>query len=211
VSAETASLLIATNPVFVYLLALGFLGERLRVAKVAGLALAFVGVYGLIRFQNGELGDTYLLHALVVLIAPLSWAGATVIGKPITVRRDPLLFTMAAMGIGSLPYALALMVGAGETHGILGTLPRIGWIALAHLSLGCSIVGYGIWFWALRTLPASSVAAFVFLNPPLTILFGIVWGTDAFHWSLVLFGLVVLSGVALSAGVLRPRSREPEA
>ncbi|MBD3237448.1 MAG: EamA family transporter [Candidatus Eisenbacteria bacterium] len=85
VPAETASLLISTNPLFVYLLALLFLGERLRRAKVAGLALALLGVYGLIGFQNGSLaseliGRSFIAHALVVLLAPLSWAAATVIG-----------------------------------------------------------------------------------------------------------------------------------
>ncbi len=206
VPAGTASLLIATNPIFTYLLALALLGERVRWAKAAGLGLAFLGVYGLVRLQNGQFGGTYFIHALVVLLAPLSWALATVIGKPVTTRRDPLLFTAAATGIGSLPFLPMLALGTGDAHGVLARLTQTGWIALVHLSLGCTIIGFAAWFWALRHLSASSVAAFVFLNPPFTLLFGIVWGTEAFHWSLALFGAVILAGVALSSGVLRPPS-----
>jgi drug/metabolite transporter (DMT)-like permease len=207
VPAATASLLIATNPIFTYLLALALLSERVRWSKVVGLALAFLGVYGLVRFQNGQLGGTYLIHALVVLLAPICWALATVISKPVTTRHDPLLFTFAAMGIGSLPFLVTLVLGIGDAHGVLARLTQTGWIALVHLSLGCTIIGFAAWFWALRHLPASSVAAFVFLNPPFTLLFGIVWGTEAFHWSLAVFGAVILAGVALSSGGLQPARR----
>lgn len=203
VPAGTASLLIATNPVFVYLLAVAFLDERIRRTKVLGLALAFGGVWGLVQFQHGQFGGTYVRYALVILLAPLAWALATVAGKPVMGRRDPLLFTMAATGMGSLPYLAVLATGGGATHEALGSLSQTGWIALVYLSLGCTVFGYLVWFWALRHLSASSVAAFVFLNPPLTMLFGIIWGTEAFHWSLLVFGLVVLAGVALSAGVVR--------
>ncbi len=207
VPAATASLLISTNPVFVYVLALAFLGERFQRRKIVGLAVAFLGVYGLLQFQNGRFGETYLLHAVVVLLAPLAWALATVISKPVARHRDPLLFTMASMGIGSLPFFVALLAGSGSTPEVLAVLPRTGWLALVHLSLGCTILGYGVWFWALRHMPASSVAAFVFLNPPLTMLFGIVWGREAFHWSLVVFGIIVLTGVALGSGLLLRRRR----
>lgn len=204
VPAATASLLIATNPVFTYMMAIALLGEHVRWPKIAGLALAFLGVYGLVRFQNGQFGGTYLIHALVVLLAPICWGLATVIGKPVTTRRDPLLFTFAATGIGSLPFLVTLALGTGDAHGVIDRLTQTGWIALVHLSLGCTILGNAVWFWALRHLSASNVAAFVFLNPPFTVLFGILWGTEAFHWSLAVFGAVILAGVALSAGVLQP-------
>lgn len=204
VPAETASLLIATNPIFTYLFALGLLGERVRWVKAAGLALAFLGVYGLVRAQDAQFGQSYIVYALVVLLAPIAWALGTVLSKPVTERHDPVLFTFAATGIGSLPFLAWLALGLGDTHATIAGLTGTGWAALVHLSLGCTIIGFAMWFWALRRLPASSVAAFVFLNPPLTLVFGLVWGTETFHWSLAVFGAVILLGVALSAGVLRP-------
>jgi drug/metabolite transporter (DMT)-like permease len=103
----TASLIIAMNPVFTLVLALLFLGERARALKIAGMAVAFLGVYLLIRTQQQAFGDGYLPYALVVLLAPLAWAIATVVGKPITARTDPLLLTFASMALGSLPFAVA--------------------------------------------------------------------------------------------------------
>jgi drug/metabolite transporter (DMT)-like permease len=201
----TASLIVAMNPVFTLVLAMLFLGERARALKIAGMAVAFLGVYLLVRTQQHAFGAGYLPYALVVLLAPLAWAIATVAGKPVTARSDPLLLTFASMGLGSLPFGVALATGAGGVHAILTTLPATGWIALAHLTILCTLVGFAIWFWALQHLSASTVAAFVFLNPPFAEVFGFIWGTEAFHWSTVVFGAVTLLGVAMSADVLRPR------
>jgi drug/metabolite transporter (DMT)-like permease len=205
----TASLIITMNPVFTFILAVLFLRERASLTKVAGLAVSFLGVYLLIHAQDAAFGRAYLLSALVVLIAPLAWASSTVAGKPIAERMDPLLLTFAATGIGSLPSFVLLLVNAGGVHRIIATLPPVGWAAFLHLSILCTLVGFAVWFWALRRLPASTVAAFVFLNPPLTALFGAVWGTERLHWATAAFGAVILAGVALSSGFLDRRGSAP--
>jgi drug/metabolite transporter (DMT)-like permease len=199
----TASLIISMNPIFTLLLALAFLGERARVAKLLGMAIAFLGVFLLIRSQQAEFGRTYLPYALVTLLAPLTWAIGTVVGKPLTVRTDPLLLTFTSMGLGSLPFGVALAAGFGGVHRTLATMPATGWLALAHLTILCTIVGFAVWFWALKHLAATTVAAFVFLNPPFAEIFGFIWGTEPFTWSPIVFGAVTLLGVAISAGLLR--------
>lgn len=203
----TASLVIALNPVFTFLLALLLLGERARWTRLAGMALSFLGVYLLVSYQGSAFGGGYTPYALVTIAAPLSWALATVLGKPVTERSDPLLVTFVATGLGSLPFLIGLGAGTEGVHDVLRSLTATGWIALIHLSVNCTIIGFAVWFWALRRLPASTVAAFVFLNPPMTAAFGILWGTEAFHWSTVVFGSVTLAGVALSSGVLRRTRR----
>ncbi len=203
----TASLIIAMNPVFTLLLAVAFLGERLRWNKVLGFLVAFLGVYLLVREQRGSFGSGYELYALVVLLAPLSWAIASVAGKPATARTDPMLLSTVATGLGSLPFLGTMILGTGGVHEVLRNLTLTGWAALIHLSVLCTILGFAAFFWALGKLPASTVAAFVFLNPPLTAAFGTLWKTEAFHWSTVVFGSLTLAGVALSSGVLTRRLR----
>jgi drug/metabolite transporter (DMT)-like permease len=198
----TASLIISMNPVFTFLLAVAFLGERLRWSKVLGFLVALLGVFLLVRTQKGTFGSGYEIYALVVLLAPLTWACATVLGKPATGRTDPMLLSITATGLGSLPFLGTMILGTGGVHAILRDLTPVGWAALAHLSVLCTIVGFAAFFWALGKLPASSVAAFVFLNPPLTAIFGAIWRTEAFHWSTVAFGAVTLAGVALGSGIL---------
>jgi drug/metabolite transporter (DMT)-like permease len=203
----TASLIITMNPVFTYLLALALLDERVQWTKILGLAVSFLGVYLLVSVQNRQYGNGYSLAALVVLSAPLFWATATVMGKPVTADHDPLLLTFAATGAGSLPFFVLLAAGTGGTHALIRSLAPVGWIAWIHLSVLSTLLGFAVWFRALRALPASTVSAFVFLNPPLTSLFGLIWGTETFHWSTAVFGSITLAGVALSAGILRRPGR----
>ena len=47
-------------------------------------------------------------------------------------------------------------------------LDLAGWGALLYLSLPCTVLGFALWTWLLRHLPASTVGFTVFLNPPLT-------------------------------------------
>lgn len=200
----TASLITVTNPVFTLLLALLFLHERTRPARLAGLALAFVGVFLLVDAEEALHGADYWTYALVGLTAPLVWAVSTVMTKPLTARIEPFLLTAACLTAGSLPFFAALVLGLGQAQATLAAMPPLGWAAFLHLSLLCTLLGFGVWNWALRHLQASTVAAFVFLNPPLTSLFGMLWGTEEPTWETLLYGSIILAGVALST---RPARR----
>lgn len=198
VPAGTASLLIAMNPFFTYILALAVKQESQHWRKTAGLVISFTGVYLLIRSQGRAFGAGYWLHALSVLAAPVSWAIATVIGKPLVVRESPLRVTYISLTIGSIAFLILAPLDQ-EVREAVVRFTVIDWIALGHLSIMCTVVGFAIWYMALRRLPASSVAAFVLLNPPLTIAFGPVWGTDRPSSSVLIYGAWILAGVILSS------------
>jgi len=197
VPAGTASLIISTNPLFTYLIALVVRQESHRWRKTAGLILSFTGVYLLLRAQGRAFGPGYGIHALSVLAAPFMWAVATVVGKPVVGREAPLRVTYLSLAVGSSLF-LGLAPFDRDLREALGRFSAEDWFALGHLSLMCTVVGFAIWYAALRRLPASSVAAFVLLNPPLTIGFGPLWGTDRPSASVLGFGAWILAGVILS-------------
>ena len=197
VPAGTASLLIAMNPLFTYLLALAIRQEHHRRRKTAGLILSFVGVYFLLRSQGRTFGPGYGLHALSILAAPFSWAIGTVVGKPLVTRESPVRVTYLSLAVGSLPFLL-FMPFDRTLRQAMGGFSATDWFAVIHLSLLCTILGFVVWYAVLRKLPASSVAAFVLLNPPLTIAFGPLWGTDRPTGAVLGFGAWILAGVILS-------------
>lgn len=197
VPAGTASLLIAMNPLFTYALALVTRQETHRVRKSLGLLLSFVGVYLLLITQGRSFGPGYGLRALAVLGAPLSWAIATIVAKPLVTRESPLGVTYLSLAVGSVPFLLI----APFDHTLrlsIGAFTLEDWFAITHLSLFCTIIGFAIWYASLRRLPASSVAAFVLLNPPMTIAFGPLWGTDQPTGAVIGFGAWILAGIILS-------------
>jgi drug/metabolite transporter (DMT)-like permease len=208
VPAGTASLLISTNPLFTYLFALAIRQERQRWRKTAGLLLSFVGVYLLLRAQGRSFGAGYSDHALATLAAPFSWAIATVVGKPLVTRESPLRVTYLALAIGSAAF-VPLSLADASTREAVVRFAATDWVALAHLSIACTIVGFAIWYAALRHLPSSSVAAFVLLNPPLTLAFGPLWGTDRPTASVIGYGVWILAGVLLSTWRVPERPARP--
>lgn len=168
VSAGVASLIVASMPVTAALLSGAVLKERIGGAKAAGIGLALAGVAVLVLGGTGaDLEVRSLGGALAVAMAPLSFAVYTVIAKPLVPRYGALGLTAATMILGTAllaPFALWTA---------LGDLPRLSaadWGWLAFLGVGCSAFAYWVWFRALQVLDASSVAAWVYLVSPVSLL-----------------------------------------
>lgn len=197
VPAGTAALLIATNPFFTYLIALCVRQEGFAWRKTLGLLVSFAGVYLLLRSQGRSFGAGYLVHAVALLGAPVAWAAATVMGRPLVQRESPLRVLFLSLSVGSI-----FLVPVACLDQTLIHAARLwhwaDWAWLFHLSVMCTIVGYSIFYAALRHLPASSVAAFVLLNPPLTLAFGQLLRTEHLSSSLLGFGALILLGVLVS-------------
>jgi O-acetylserine/cysteine efflux transporter len=189
----TAALIIALNPAFTAVLARVFLKEDLGARKVVGLVLALVGVFVVIRFGTEKPVDwPYLSSALLLALAPLSWACYTVIGRRLPGAADAFDTTYAVLFLGSLPVVALATPALGRT---LVTHPGALGAAL-YLAVPCSLVGYAGWIWALKRLPAGEVAAFVFLNPPLANLWAWIFEGARLRPPFLLGAVVLLVGVA---------------
>lgn len=198
-----ASLTSALVPLFVMLLAAAFLGERLTRRRVAAFLIAVSGLV-VIAAGKGDAGSVaeYGRVIAVTALAPLSWSLYSIVSKPVTAAGEPLLWTYLTIAAGSLPL-LAIAPWAGGPE--LLALPAAGWAALLYLSILCTLLGYAVWVWLLRYLPASTVGFTVFLNPPLTTLSKLalslafpavfLWRMNASEW---LGGGLALAGLALA-------------
>jgi len=193
VPSGTAALIIALNPAFTAVLARLVLGESFRPRKTLGLLLALVGVFVVIRFGSDRpVGWPYLSSALLLALAPLSWALYTVIGRRMPAAADALDTTYALLFVGGLPLVAfatpqlvkALVVDPGAL------------VSALYLALPCTLFGYAAWIWALKRLPAGEVAAFVFLNPPLATLWAWLFENQPLRPPFVIGALVLLVGVA---------------
>jgi len=203
-----AALIITLNPVLTFVLAVLLRQERFSMPRAAGLTLAFAGVWQVVVYGAGRaVHGAYLIDALVLTLAPLSWTLYTVAGKHLfgDAKRgegpSPITVTYLTLAIGALPTVpIALLyrpLQSATAH-----WEPVRWAAALFLGLACSLLGYTLWNIALKRLPATHVTAFVFLNPPLAILFEWLWFGSVPSWGLLLGGAFVLVGVYLCIGEL---------
>ena len=207
VPAPLASLLTGLSPLFLLLLGAAFLGEPLTGKKLLGFGVALLGLVAIAR-ARGPLSPGALGPMATAALAPLFWAVHTALSKPASRAVSPAVWTALYLVAGGAPL-LALLPWAGGAE--LFQLDLGGWAAVLYLSVCCTLLGFLLWSWLLRHLPASSVGLTVFLNPPLTLASKALLSTLfpatfllAVSGLEVLGAAVVLSGVALA--LWRPRA-----
>ena len=197
-----AALTISLNPLFMMALGSIILGERLTSRRWLGFFISLGGLV-MVSLGKGGGGVTYPLLVAVTAVAPLSWVFYSILGKPIHEEGSPLLATFLSLILGSLPLLLGLSPRLlGKAWGMsLGQ-----WGLLGFLSILCTIVGFALWNWLLKHLPASTVGFTVFLNPPLATLFSYLFLGKIPAALQILGGAVLLAGIFLA---LTGKQREP--
>ena len=193
-SAVSASLIHKTLFIWVALIALPFLGERLGKIQWAALGLLLVGNFFLGAWQQLTFGTGELL----IFIATLLWAVENIIAKRALRQMSSLLVASARMILGSALLLVAVIAQGGLA--ILGNLSfeQWGWTVLAAVLL----LGYVIsWYAALQRAPATVVASLLVPASLVTSLLSLIFLGKALTATEILSSvIVVLAVVALVWG-----------
>jgi len=195
-----AALLYAMTPVFVFLLGVWRREERATPRKLAGIAIAFVGVV-VVLLSRGQLAGTAasrsgLLGDLLVLLAVAAWAIYVVFGKGYVGRYGVVTTTGLTVVLGTLLYLpLGLLLSrAGDFQ----ALSPVGWASVGYLVLMTSVLSYLIYYWALGREDATRVAIWSNTQPVLTALLAWAVYRDPLTGAFVAGGVLVIAGVFLT-------------
>jgi len=204
-SAVNTGWLIGVIPIWSAILAAIFLHERFTGLRVAGLVLGLAGA--LLVVTRGQVsGATLALPStrgdLLVLVSTVNWAIYTVMARGLVSRVGALPATAGAMFAGWLLLLPFFFAGGGMSA--YAHLSTRAWLAVVCLGIGCSGLGYLLWYAALERLAASQVAAFLYLEPLVTLAAAWAWLGEPVGVVTIVGGLLVLAGVAL---VQRPAGR----
>ncbi len=203
-----SSLIIATGPITILLLARAQRLELLTVNKLLGMVLSFSGV-ALLAFEKGiSLHAGTLKGDLITFAGSSSFACYTVLSKRIAPKYDTISMNMYLYVTGAmLVLPLAIWRGLRLDWAAVGWQ---GWSGLLYLAVFGSVLAYLIYFWALRHLAASRLAAFTYIQPVLATLLGVwILGEEMTH-NLLGGGALVLVGVYLAERRPRRKSADGE-
>jgi drug/metabolite transporter (DMT)-like permease len=196
----------ASVPIWVAILAIWLAqSERATGLRIVGIALGIVGV-GVLTGAQPETDRWAVAGTLAVVAASVSYALASLLLQRQAERLDPLTLSTTTM-VGAT--ATLLPFGIAQAP---GDLP--GWEAAgAVLALGLAGTGAGILiFMTIISDYGSFRAGLVTYLLPVTALFYGAFLLDEQITGWMIVGLLlILSGVALGSGVLRPARAPKEA
>ena len=160
-TAPGAAFIQKTMFVWVALLAVPLLGERLGWAQVGAIGVLVVGQIALVPLSGVTWGGGETLIAL----ATVGWSLEIVVARRLLKAMPTELVALGRMGIG-LVVLVGYVLATGRGGALLGLgVAGWGWALLTGLILA----GYvATWFAALRRAPASLVTAILVVAAPLT-------------------------------------------
>ncbi len=204
-SAVGATLMQATIPLWTGTLALAFQQERARTARLAGLALGFLGILVLVASRGDGLGSP-AGNALIATNA-LCYAGFLVLGRRVVPRLGPVLVFAWAFALGALmvlPYSVPTALAEDWA-----AVPSRVWYALAYILFAATIIAHGINVIALKYTQSSTVAGLIYLQPVVGAALAVALLGEKPGVLALVAATLVLGGVTLVARAARADAREP--
>ncbi len=188
------AVIIYTFPLWVALLSPPVLGSRLGPAHWTAVGVGFVGVVLVSQPWLAGASSVSVPRLLELLGAAVSWAGATVAFQrrfPPSALARANLYQLAG---GAATLAVASLALAGVPHP--APSPDL-WIAVLWLGLFGTAFAYGVWFFLLRSVHASSLSADAFLVPLVALALSVLFDGERLSAVQVAGAALVLIGIYL--------------
>ena len=172
VPSNIAAVLNATVPIWTLLLTMAIERRRAMLITTAGVLIAFAGVVLVVITQGEGAGAaqapvSLVGGTLIITIATLSYAVATVIAKAKLRGLDPIGLATTQLTLASLmlvPFALAGAHPSALHAGPIG--------AIAVLGFAGSGIAYLLYYRLLPVISATQLAAVTYIIP----IWGVFWG-----------------------------------
>jgi len=192
IQAINAAIIQKTLVIWVALLAIPFLKEKISAVQILAIGILF----GANVMVGGFKGFTFSAGELMILAATILWAIENVIAKKVLKTVDPDIVTGARMGIGSLILFLASLITNPKTVSNLLILNSMQyfWLILTALAL---FVYVSVWYRALKLAPAITVTAVLVASTLVTNILSAVFITHSWKLQLTQQGILMILGVSL--------------
>lgn len=196
ISPGAASLIIATIPIQIVILAVIFLKEKIGLIKILGIIIALSGVLVISIWgkKDVSLEIEYIFGAVAVLIAAVMGALYTIIGKKLLDRYSGLSLTVYAMLLGSI--GLTPFIN-NSLFDQVSKMSINGWFAVLFLGVFSTVVGYVIWYIALKIKTASEISIYLYMIPILSTIFSYFMFREVITLMFIFGGVLVITGLII--------------
>lgn len=196
VGSGLAALLVATEPMFILVLAWAMGQQKISRLSALGLGLGVLGVAVLTGAELTVKGSS-LVALLAVLLGSFAWSAGVVISPKVKLPSD-------ALGRTALPTicgAVMLLAAAGltgefhSTHWASISVKSIS--GLAYLIVFGSIIAFTAYTWLLQRCPPALVATHTYANPVVAVFLGWLLASEPLTSRVVLASVAILGAIVL--------------
>lgn len=194
-----SAVLVTITPIIVVIVSALFLKERITLNKGLGIFLGFVGTVGLILFgaETRQNAPNIPLGNFLFIINATSYGAYLVVVKKLIEKYHPFTLMKWLFTIGVLINLPLTLPEALEIE--WATIPLWAYGSVAFVVIGTTFLTYLFNIFALTELKASSVGAFVYMQPLVGILFALFSGKDELTLVKIAAMVFVLAGVYLAS------------
>ncbi len=187
-----SSLLTYTQPLFVFCLAVPFLGEKVSITKALGIILGFFGVIALYveRYSSPLVFSNPILF---LILGAFIWAVSVIYYKRTLTHVDPAIVNIVQFPIGTVFLLTITLMLEGLTFS--GNITYI--FSILYMSVFGSAIGFTIWLFLIREEEATIVSASSLIVPTIALFFGWVFLGETFGYLSLLGFLLIFIGVYL--------------
>ncbi len=199
-----SAVLVTITPIIVVILSAFFLSEKITVNKGLGIILGFIGAIALILFGAEVRQDAPNIPFgnFLFIVNATAYGSYLILIKKLIEKYHPFtlmkwLFTVAL--IINLPITLPEALEIKWS-----TMPLWVYGSIAFVVIGTTFMTYLFNVFALTELKASTVGAFVYVQPLFGILFALISGKDQLTLVKIVATALVLFGVYLASKKPKP-------
>lgn len=193
------SLISATSPLLVMLMAALFLKEPISWRKSAGVAVGICGALMIVLFSWKIDANATPLGLLLCFVNILFYASYLLITRSVSKKYSPITMMKWMFLIGSVicvPMGLPLL--SPDTSPMLyGAAPLSAYLNLFTVLIFATVLAYFLLPLSLRVLRPTTVSMYSNLQPVVTACVAIALGQDIFTWNKPVALVLILAGVYL--------------
>ena len=191
-----ASVIHVTNPIFVLIFAGILIHEKVTVIKIVGIALGAGGASILIMYGRlVNMGTNSFKGDILVMLNMLSYAMHLVLIKPMTGKYHTMTILKWVSFFGflfMLPFTIRGVIGL---H--LQALKLNEWLGVGYVVVLNTFLAYLLINFALKTLEASMVSFYTYLQPVVASVMSVSLGVEVITIPKIIAASLIFGGVFL--------------
>lgn len=194
-----SAVLVTTTPIIVLILSALIIKEKIGGRKIMGIGIGLLGALGLILFgaEIRQDAPNIPLGNFLILTNSVFYGSYLIVAKTLITKYHPFTFMKWLFTLGIF---ICLPFGYGEFVQIeWASLPFEALWRIAFVIIGTTFCTYLFNIFALTQLKASTLSAFVYVQPLIGIIYAISTGQDSLTTIKIVAACFVLLGVYLAS------------